>query len=167
MLEPCQEARMESATGELGDIVSGYQVLKSELHGSELLQSHIPEAKLPELSLPTRIYITISGQEAGVLQATVDLDHLFIVLEADIDSLWHVLTGFAHSKGSVLRLSPAISLPFHVNRDGVRLASRYLHDALQRLDELRLCHSIQARLLHAKSKDTMLVSAHRVDVAIL
>ena len=78
VLEPCQEARMESATGELCHIVTGDHVIERKLHWSELLQSYIAEPKLTKLSLSTRIYIAISSQEAGVLKATVNLDHLLV-----------------------------------------------------------------------------------------
>ena len=78
VLEPCQEARVERTTGELCHIVTGDHVIERELHWSELLQSYIAEPKLTKLSLSTGIYIAISRQKAGVLKATVNLDHLLV-----------------------------------------------------------------------------------------
>ena len=102
MLEPSQEARVESSAGKLGHIVTSYHVLEGKLNRPKLLQSNISKSKLAELSFSTGIHIPISCQEARVLKAAVDLDDLFVALKTDINCLWDVHASISYPKSPIL-----------------------------------------------------------------
>ena len=105
-----------------------------------------------------------------MLQPAVDLDHL--VLRIQVKANRHRLTlvlrrGHPETDRSIVGPAPGIDVPPDVQRDRVRPTCRNLHHALQARHELRLGHRLEDVLRLAEAEHTVLITAHRVDIAIL